>query len=123
LSWSALSAALPFQPSVNNLVTGPLFQLFSPREHAALLNTLYQVLVPILDLAGVSGPVSALADEVLVVGLELEFLWNQVHIDSHAETPRPGLFVVGDAAGLAQGIIQAMILGLCAGRRVAGRLP
>jgi uncharacterized FAD-dependent dehydrogenase len=55
----------------------------------------------------------------LVLGLEVEFLWNRVELSEHAETNVEGIFVVGDAAGYAQGIIQAMMLGLAAGDHIA----
>lgn len=122
LSWAALSKSLPFEPSVADLVTGPLYNLFSERNHANIIKTFNQIMTLILQLAGNGKKVSDIFDEILVLGPEIEFLWNHVWVDSHGETPRKGLFVIGDAAGLAQGIIQAVMMGLQAGELIAKRL-
>lgn len=122
LNWNELRENLPFKPSVSDLVTGSLYELFDEHNHTSIVESFNRVMIPILKLAGEKKSVSDLLDEVLVLGLEIEFLWNQVGIDSYGETFHKGLFVIGDAAGIAQGIIQAMMMGLQVGRRIADNL-
>lgn len=121
-SWPDLRDSLPFEPSVADLMTGPLHELFTERDHASLVLGFEQLMTPILRVAGSGQEIRDLLDEILVIGLELEFLWNQVSIDECCETPREGIFVTGDAAGLAQGVIQAMMMGLQASSRIADRV-
>jgi uncharacterized FAD-dependent dehydrogenase len=119
LSWDLLNETLPFDPSVSNLKTGSLHELFSQREHASLVEGFVQLMEPILQISKSDKKVCDLLDEILVIGLELEFLWNRVCIDSFGETERKGIFVVGDAAGIAQGVIQSMMMGLRASDKIA----
>ncbi|MFB7675802.1 hypothetical protein ACFC26_30785 [Kitasatospora purpeofusca] len=101
--WPGLAASLPFQPSVADLTAG-----------------LHRLLTSILDHAGQTATVADLADQVLVVGPELEFLWDKPAIDTSCRLP--GLPVcVGDGAGAAQGIVQAAMMGIAAGRDIAER--
>lgn len=119
MSWDDLSRALPFESSVDDLVTGPVFALLTKEQHASIVQGFRELMLPIMATAGEHPDVSALLDEVVVLGLEAEFLWNQVEVDEHTRTDLPGLYVVGDAAGYAQGIIQGMMTGFAAGDRIA----
>jgi uncharacterized FAD-dependent dehydrogenase len=121
ITWQELQASLPFEPSVADLVTGSVYELFPKRDHATIVQNFCQLMGPILRIAGSDSKVSDLLDEILVIGLELEFLWNQIAINEHCETPQRGIFVIGDSAGLAQGVIQAMMMGLQAARCIAER--
>jgi uncharacterized FAD-dependent dehydrogenase len=120
-AWDDLAASLPFEPSVRDLATAPLHSLFTDDEHASLVEGFDNVMRPMLKLGGSAAKVGDLAGEILVIGLELEFLWSHVAVDDTAETPLRNLFVVGDAAGIAQGVIQAMMMGMRAGETVGGR--
>jgi uncharacterized FAD-dependent dehydrogenase len=117
--WAQLSASLPFEPSVQNLVTAPVHELFTERQQASLIDAFDNLMTPMLVLGGYDIDPMDLADEILVVGLEIEFLWSRIAVSHECETPRPGVFVVGDAAGLAQGVIQAAMMGMRVGRAVA----
>jgi len=121
MNWPELRASLPFESSITDLVSGPVYELFSESDHSTITRNFYQLMRPILQIAESHHEVSDLLDEILVIGLELEFLWNQISIDLYCETPRRGIFVIGDSAGLAQGIIQAMMMGLQAARRITER--
>ncbi len=118
LSWDDLKSILPFKPSINDLVIGPLYQIFSDREHQNIVRSFNQIMLPILKNSGSNKKVVDIIDEVIVIGLELEFLWNKINIDTYGETSKSGIFVVGDTAGIAQGIIQAMMMGLRASDRI-----
>lgn len=122
MNWQELRTSLPFEPSVIDLVIGPVYELFPERAHSTIVQNFCQLMGPILRVAGSSNEVSDLLDEILVIGLELEFLWKQIAIDVHCETPQRGIFVVGDSAGLAQGIIQAMMMGMQAARGISERI-
>ena len=117
--WPELSASLPFEPSVQNLACAPVHALFSDRQHASLVSAFDNLMTPMLVLGGYDIAPMDLADEILVVGLEIEFLWSRVVVSEDCETPQPGLFVVGDAAGVAQGVVQAAMMGMRVGRAVA----
>jgi len=59
------------------------------------------------------------AESFLVYGLELESMWDVVDVSPDFEsTTMPGLFVLGDCAGVAQGILQAMTTGIAAARAI-----
>ena len=49
-----------------------------------------------------------------VVAPELEFFWPTVTVNQRLETPLNNLYVIGDAAGIAQGNLQAAICGITA---------
>ncbi len=119
--WEDISASMPFEPSVDDLLAAPLHRLFTDRQLASLVNGFENVMRPMLALGGYDTAPDLLADEILVIGLEIEFLWSRVAVDDNGETPEPGLFVAGDVAGVAQGVIQAMMMGLRAGRTIGGR--
>lgn len=120
--WHELAEALPFEPTVNDLRTGPVHALLTAEQHEVIMRGFRELMAPILDVAGESRATDDLLDEILVIGLEAEFLWSRVVLDEHSQTGQPNLFVVGDAAGYAQGVIQAMVMGLAAGRRIASTL-
>ncbi|MER5354632.1 DNA polymerase subunit beta [Kitasatospora sp. NPDC002551] len=121
--WTELAAALPFQPSVADLATGRVDLLFTDDEHASLTAGVRRLLASILDHAGHPATLTALADQVLVVGPELEFLWDKPAVDTTCRVPGLPVYVVGDSAGIAQGIVQAAMMGIAAGRDIATRQP
>lgn len=121
LLWSDLAAKLRFEPSVHDLVTAPLDSLFSDDEHVSLVRGFEKIMRPMLELGDSTITIDEIADQVLVMGLELEFLWSHVKLDNTAQTPVQNIFVVGDAAGIAQGVVQAMMMGMRAGEAAAQR--
>lgn len=120
--WSQLSAQLPFQPSVADLIVAPVHELFSFEEHKSLVSTFDQLIFPITETAGLGLSKEALDRSVLVIALELEFMWSTIQVDANCETTCPGVFVAGDAAGLAQGVIQAAMMGIRVGDELSRRL-
>lgn len=117
-SWPQLSLRLPFEPSVADLQVGPLYSLFDDRVMGALRASADRVLDGVSTVGGKERPHPR---DVLVVGPELEFFWDEVALTNTCETDQAGLYVVGDAAGLAQGVIQAGMMGMAAGRVAAQR--
>jgi uncharacterized FAD-dependent dehydrogenase len=122
LAWRDLADRLPFDPTVRDLAVAPVHTLFTDHQLASLVTGFDKVMRPMLDLGGFDRTPEELDKQIIVIGLELEFLWSHVQVDETGETPRRGLFVVGDAAGIAQGVIQAMMMGLRAGTTVADRV-
>ncbi|WP_129286751.1 FAD-dependent oxidoreductase [Streptomyces sp. GZWMJZ-114] len=122
LDWSELSDSLPFVPSVADVKTGPVHELLNEAQHDAIVHGFRELIEPILEVAGEEADPDRLLDEVIVWGLEVEFLWNKVALSENAETSASNVFVVGDAAGYAQGIIQGMMMGYAAGDCVAARI-
>ncbi|MFJ3310321.1 DNA polymerase subunit beta [Streptomyces sp. NPDC086549] len=118
-TWPQLQAHMPFQPSVLDLTAGPVDQLFTEAEHASLSAGFQRFMGSILKHSRLGLAVDDVLDDVLVVGPELEFLWDKPAIDADCEVPHLPVHVVGDAAGIAQGIVQAAMMGIAAGRAIA----
>ncbi|WP_155246800.1 NAD(P)-binding protein [Salinispora arenicola] len=114
-SWPQLAAAVTFEPSVTDVRTARLDRLFTGAEHASLVEGFRRVMGAILDHDGAGVSVDDLADDVLVIGPEIEFLWDRVPVTADCQLPGLPIFVVGDAAGIAQGIVQAAMMGIAAG--------
>jgi len=53
-----------------------------------------------------------------VMALELEGLWDEVAVDGNMRTSIDGLFVIGDCAGIAQGILQGATAGVQAAHAI-----
>ena len=118
-SWAALRASLNHRPSVEDLVPARIDSLFNSAEHQSFSHAVERYMEEVLG--HTSNVPQALLDDILVIALELEGLWDVMDVDMHLETNSPGLFVTGDAAGIAQGILQAMATGIVAARRVMDR--
>lgn len=61
-------------------------------------------------------------DKAVVMAPVAEFAWDRVETISRLETSIPGLYVIGDSAGLAQGNLQAAIGGFAAASQIIDRL-
>ncbi|WP_370424094.1 hypothetical protein AB8O64_35470 (plasmid) [Streptomyces sp. QH1-20] len=117
--WAGLQERLPFQPSVRDLVTGRVDELFTRGEHESLVTGFERLMASILTHSRTPSTVADLHDQVLVIGPELEFLWERPQIDTGCRVPGLPVYVVGDAAGIAQGIVQAAMMGVAAGQAIA----
>lgn len=118
-SWHALNSALPYEPSLKDLHLSRLDVLFTEDELNATRIGFERVMEPILDAQGIT--LSSISSQILVVGPEIEFFWDEVEISESCETSEPDLFVVGDKAGVAQGAVQAAMTGIAAARAIASR--
>jgi len=117
--WAAVEARMPFQPSVRDLQTGRVDQLFTLGEYASLTAGFERLMPSILDHSGHSADLESLLDAVLVVAPELEFLWEKPQLNGGCQVPGLPVHVVGDAAGIAQGIVQGAMMGVAAGQAIA----
>lgn len=61
-------------------------------------------------------------DDTLLYGPALEWCIRRVKVEDSLETTTPNLFVVGDGAGLSQGVVAAAMTGISAARSVAERI-
>ncbi|EFG03972.1 hypothetical protein [Streptomyces clavuligerus] len=117
-SWEEIRTRLSFDPSVADLVAGRVDRLFADAEHAALATGFRRLMDSILRHSGTLLPDSGL-DDILVIGPELESLWATPPLDDGFQVPRGlPLHVTGDAAGIAQGIVQAAMTGIAAANAI-----
>lgn len=56
----------------------------------------------------------------LLYGVEVKFYSHRIEISPDLETSIPGLYVVGDGAGITRGLLQASASGIIAARAIAG---
>ena len=61
-------------------------------------------------------------DETLLYGVEVKFYSSRLQVDSELCTPLPGLWAVGDGAGVTRGLVQSSVSGIVAARGVASAL-
>ncbi|MFI2077533.1 DNA polymerase subunit beta [Streptomyces triculaminicus] len=116
--WALVHERLPFQPSVLDLTMGRVDALFTSAEHASLAAGFQRLMASILTHRGGPAAVEDLRDQVLVIGPELEFLWERPRLDAGCRVPDLPVYVAGDAAGIAQGIVQAAMMGIAAGQAI-----
>jgi uncharacterized FAD-dependent dehydrogenase len=121
--WPALAARMPFQPSIQDLSAGRVDRLFTDPEHASLVAGFRRFMGGILAHSGGTLTVDDVLDDVLVVGPEMEFLWEKPQLNADFQVPDLPVYVVGDAAGIAQGIVQAAMTGIAAGRAITLAAP
>ncbi|HHT49062.1 MAG TPA: NAD(P)/FAD-dependent oxidoreductase [Firmicutes bacterium] len=58
----------------------------------------------------------------LLYGVEVKFYSSRLHLSADLETEIPGLFAVGDGAGVTRGLMQASISGVIVGKEIKKRL-
>jgi uncharacterized FAD-dependent dehydrogenase len=58
----------------------------------------------------------------LLYGVEVKFYSSRLHLSANLETKIPGLFAVGDGAGVTRGLMQASISGVIVGQEIKRRL-
>lgn len=119
--WPELQERMPFQPSVLDLTSGPVDRLFTDAEDTSLTAGFRRFMGSILTHSRPGLTVDDVLDDVLVVGPELEFLWDKPAIDADCKVPGLPIHVGGDSAGIVQGIVQATMMGIAAGRHIATR--
>ncbi|WP_331722958.1 FAD-dependent monooxygenase [Nocardia sp. NBC_00511] len=108
------SAISGVTPSVRDYRMANLASILPSEVHAALVEAF-------TDLAGffTGGADPAWCQrQVGVIGLELENTWDVMDLSASLQTSAPGLYAVGDATGLAQGIVAAATGGLAAAEHI-----
>jgi uncharacterized FAD-dependent dehydrogenase len=56
----------------------------------------------------------------LLYGVEVKFYSSKVNVDEHFRTCVPGLYAIGDGAGITRGLMQASVTGICVARDILG---
>ena len=113
---SEIASFVGYEPSVTDVEVGNLASLVGDYQ-----NTFCAVFERILSAVGEMNDVAdrTLSEAFLVYGLEIESVWDGLELSPNFETSTlPGLFVVGDCAGIAQGILQSMVSGIAAARTI-----
>jgi uncharacterized FAD-dependent dehydrogenase len=95
-----------FAPSLKDYRIANLAGILPADVHAALTDSF-------VELMGIFAEADV-TDQVGVMGLELESLWDELELTEGMQTTLPGLYAAGDCTGLAQGILQAAVGGLAA---------
>jgi uncharacterized protein len=62
------------------------------------------------------------SDHTLLYGVEVKFYSSRPKLTAGFETELPGLFAIGDGAGISRGLIQASACGVVAARAITARL-
>lgn len=103
--------------SVAYVKKGPVYRLFQGdlKEYCTVAEQIFTYLA---NVQGIS--LEEFISNVNVVGLELEGLWDKIVTDANFMTNVEGLHVVGDCGGEAQGIIQAMMMGIKVAESLTG---
>ena len=57
----------------------------------------------------------------LLYGVEVKFYSSRVSVDSRFMTALPGLYAIGDGAGVTRGLMQASVTGVVVARDIAGK--
>jgi uncharacterized FAD-dependent dehydrogenase len=124
-TYQTFAKRVPFHPSVADLEAANLASILPEDIHAAFCQTFDELLTffnPDIGTVHSGGIPDTVADSIAVIGLELESMWDELHVDEHLQTTRPGLYACGDCAGLAQGVLQSATSGLAAARHIAKEL-
>ncbi|MCW2286679.1 putative FAD-dependent dehydrogenase [Rhodoblastus acidophilus] len=100
------------RPSVNDCARAAASQLFDPDVLNSLRAACKKAVESIAEANAV--PVADIVNSSVVVAPEVEFFWPRVVVGDTFETSVPNLYIVGDAAGVAQGNLQACVAGLAA---------
>lgn len=117
--WDELKNIIPFDVCINDLRTGPLFDLFDSQSHKNICIIFEKMMCSIGSIVHKGFEIDTILDEVLVVGPEVEFFWPRSELNEFCETKLDGCYIVGDAAGYGQGIVPAMMMGLAASEKIS----
>lgn len=115
-TWPDITDDLTFRPSLRDYGIADLASILPAPLQQALSTTFEDLL---RRFSGRQALDPDLLGQVVVAGLELEGLWDELQVSPTMETSLPGLFACGDCAGLAQGILQAAVGGVAAGLGIA----
>ena len=117
LSIDKIKASLGFLPSINYIKNSDLSVFFNKEEHDFLCKTFEYIFQRLYSLSSLPKNVytrKKILDNMLVMGLELENSWDKLYLKPSMETSVKNIYVAGDATGLAQGVLQAMVSGIAA---------
>lgn len=97
-----------------NYFSADLSEFFNNIEHEGLCYVFEQLINEFYSLTGKIFSLDELVSKVYVLGMEIEGLWDVINVDSNMQSSIKDLYVIGDCAGIAQGILQSAISGCIA---------
>lgn len=97
-------------PTLKTAVPGDLSFVLPPRHLTSIIEALraFNHIAPGLY-----------SKNTLLYGVEVKFYSSKVMVDHHFETAIPGLYAIGDGAGITRGLMQASVTGICVARHIA----
>lgn len=105
--------------SLTNARWGPVWRILDEREHIAFCQVADEIFQWVMEWNGLGREeTEAFEKRIHVLGIEIESLWDTVLLDKNMMTTVEGLYVIGDCAGIAQGIMPATISGIYAAERL-----
>lgn len=104
---------LSYKPTLGDAVAGDLSFVLPSRIINALLET-FEALENICP--GISG------DQTILYGVEVKFYSSNVVVDNNLMTKYPGVYAIGDGAGITRGLIQASVSGVVCARDIINKL-
>jgi len=110
-----LESQLEFIPSIRDIEPSNLASLFRKKEHSyfcEIFENIFQGLYFLSSLPKNLQYQNKILDYMLVIGIEMEDCWDRIILTPKMETSVKNIYVAGDATGVAQGILQAMISGV-----------
>lgn len=119
LSIDKLESQLEFTPSMRDMEPSNLAPLFTEKEHSyfcEIFENIFQWLYSLSSLPKDLQYQNKVLDHILVIGIEIEDLWDRIILTPDMETSVKNIYVAGDATGVAQGILQAMVSGVAAAK-------
>lgn len=103
--------------SVEDVIRGNVSSLFDCGHHAALSAAILDVVRGLSQNSSFSA--NEIVDSGTCIGPEVEFFWPTADVSEYLQTSEQGLYVVGDALGIAQGNFQAAVSGFVAAQGIA----
>lgn len=100
--------------NAKNYFSADLSEFFNNIEHEGLCSVFEQLINEFYSLTDKKLSLDEIVSKVFVLGMEIEGLWDVINVDSNMQSSIKDLFVIGDCAGIAQGILQSAISGCIA---------
>ena len=94
-----------------NYFCSDLSFLFSKDEHEGMCFVFEQLIAKFISGTNFKNNINEVLSNIYVIGMEIEGFWDVLEIDTKMQSSIENLFVVGDCAGVAHGILQASISG------------
>lgn len=116
---SKLEDKIGFPPSILEIEPSNLRDLFTKEEHCIFCETFEQIFEWLYSLSSFPDNLEdkkEVLGQILVLGIEIEDQWDYVSLTPDMESSTKNLYVAGDATGIAQGILQAMVSGIAAAK-------
>ncbi len=96
-----------------------VWKLLEPEEHTMFCEVADEIIRWIMEFNGLhAGQIEEFGKKIYILGMEIESLWDTICLDEAMMTTVDGLYVTGDCAGLAQGIIPAAVSGVYVAEKI-----